>query len=392
METKNVSENAYKKAIRKAKRASWKKITSSVQNTAEMAKFCRGAFRRQRVALGLVKRPNGQLTTSPEESSKVIINALFPNSTEMQARAEHRPTSSPEVVTMADGPTLFSDNMLQTAFKKFGNNKAAGTDRIKPILHHHLDWFSRRRLVYIMEASTRLAYIPRKWRVSRIALIPKPLKDDYAKVKAWRPIAVLQSTFKVHELLQKWLLEDSLRNHHVSDLQHAFVQGKGKGTESAIAEVVNFLEQTSQRNQHCIFIKMDVDGAFNKTQLAEVVKAMQDDGYPDIFVNWYEAFVMNQTASVDTGLTKCKRRLTLGVPQGALTSPRAWNVYFEPVLQEANKGPCEVTGYADDFAFSVAGPDLETVIDVAQNTITEIVNFGRDQGIDFNPIKTEITQ
>ena len=131
--------------------------------------------------------------------------------------------------------------MLQTAFKQFGNYKSAGTDRIKPILHHHLDWFSRRRLVYIMEASTRLAYIPRKWRVSRIALIPKPLKDDYAKAKAWRPIAVLQSTFKVHELLQKWRLEDSLRNHPVSDVQNAFIQGIGKGTESAIAEIVNFL-------------------------------------------------------------------------------------------------------------------------------------------------------
>ena len=123
-----------------------------------MAKFCRGAFRRQRVSLGMVKRPNGQLTTSPEESSKVIINALFPNSTEMQARAEHRPAFSPEVVVMPKGPTLFSDNMLQTALKQFGNYKAAGTDRIKPILHHHLDWFSRRRLVYIMEAKVQSRY------------------------------------------------------------------------------------------------------------------------------------------------------------------------------------------------------------------------------------------
>ena len=86
--------------------------------------------------------------------------------------AEHRPTSSPDIVRMADGPTLYSDSMLQTAFKQFGNSKAAGTDGIKPILHHYLDWFSRRRLAYIMEASTRLAYVPKRWRLSRIALLP----------------------------------------------------------------------------------------------------------------------------------------------------------------------------------------------------------------------------
>ena len=93
--------------------------------------------------------------------------------------------------------------MLQAAFKQFGNYKAAGTDSIKPIFHLHQDWSSRHRLAYIMEASTRLAYIPRIWRISRIALIPKPGKEDYAVVKAWRPIAVLQATFKVHERLQK---------------------------------------------------------------------------------------------------------------------------------------------------------------------------------------------
>ena len=124
--------------------------------------------------------------------------------------------------------------------------------------------------------------------------------------------------------------------------------------------------------------------------VAEVLKAMRDNDYPDIFSNWYEAFMFNQVVCVDTGLTKCKRRLILGVPQGALTSPLAWNVYFEPILQEANKGPCKVTGYADDFAMSVAGPDLETVRQVAQNTVSEIVKFGKDHGVEFNPIKTEV--
>ena len=78
---------------------------------------------------------------------------------------------------------------------------------------------------------------------------------------------MLQATFKVHELLQKWHLDDSSRDRPISDLQYAFVQGEGKGTESAIAEVINFIEQTSQRDQHCIFISLDVDGAFNKTNL-----------------------------------------------------------------------------------------------------------------------------
>ena len=40
---------------------------------------------------------------------------------------------------------------------------------------------------------------------------------------------------------------------------------------------------------------MDVDGAFNKTNLQGVVKAMRDRNFPDIFTNWYEAFVLRKT-------------------------------------------------------------------------------------------------
>ena len=50
-----------------------------------------------------------------------------------------------------------------------------------------------------------------------------------------------------------------------------------------------------------------MDGAFNKTRLTGVVKAMRDNDYPDTFTNWYEAFVMNQIASVDAGMAMCKR-------------------------------------------------------------------------------------
>ena len=101
---------------------------------------------------------------------------------------------------------------------------------------------------------------------------------------------MLQNTFKVHELLQKWHLDDLLRGRPTSDLQHAFVQGEGKGTETAIAETIDFIEQTSKRGQHCISIFLDVDGAFNKTNLDGVVKAMRENDYPDTFVDWYEVF------------------------------------------------------------------------------------------------------
>ena len=128
---------------------------------------------------------------------------------------------------------------------------------------------------------------------------------------------------------------------------------------------------------------MDVDGAFNKTNLQGVVKAMRDRNFPDIFTNWYEALV-------DTGMTSCTRRLTLGVPQGSLTSPLAWNVYFEPVLKLAKAGPGKVVAYADDFNMIFAGIDVGTMRKIAQDRINTVVKFGKERGIAFNPKKSEV--
>ena len=160
---------------------------------------------------------------------EVIFDTLFPNSESLEEVADHRPVSSPDIVTMPNGPSLYSDTMMQTAIKKFGSFKAAGTDGIKPIVHEHLDWYSRRRLVYIMEASTKLAYVPKRWRESRVILVPKPNREDYALVKSWRPLAMLQAAFKLHELMQKWMLDDHQRDCPKSKIQHAFTEGKGYG-------------------------------------------------------------------------------------------------------------------------------------------------------------------
>ena len=388
LEIKKASETYYKHSIRKAKRDSWKEMTSSLQSPAEMAKFCKGTSRKQRVSLGLLKKPDGQMTNSPEETMEVIFDTLFPNSESLEEVVDHRPDSSPDIVTMPNGPSLYSDTMMQTAIKKFGSFKAAGTDGIKPILHEHLDWYSRRRLVYIMEASTKLAYVPKRWRESRVILVPKPNREDYALVKSWRPLAMLQATFKLHELMQKWILDDYQRDRPKSKIQHAFTEGKG--TDTAIADFVNNLERTVLREEHCIAISLDVDGAFNKTRLMGVVQSMREEGDPDIFTNWYEAVLMNQIACVDIGITKSTKGLTCGVPQGALISPKAWNAYFEPVLQEANKGPGKVVAYADDFTVSFAGPDVDTVQRIAQKALKDIVKFGSDRGITFNPGKTVV--
>ena len=65
-------------------------------------------------------------------------------------------------------------------------------------------------------------------------------------------------------------------------------------------------------------------------------------------------------------------------------------MYFDPVLQMANRGPSKVMGYADESLMIFTGIDKTTMSNLTQDKINEIVEYGRDRGIAFNPKKTEV--
>jgi hypothetical protein len=84
------------------------------------------------------------------------------------------------------------------------------------------------------------------------------------------------------------------------------------------------------------------------------------------------------------------RSLTRGTPQGGVLSPLIWNVNFDSMLDELNKGPIKVIGFADDAAIliTVTGIDPKTMVQKIQTPIDKIVAWGAASGLAFNSSKT----
>jgi hypothetical protein len=82
------------------------------------------------------------------------------------------------------------------------------------------------------------------------------------------------------------------------------------------------------------------------------------------------------------------RALTRGTPQGGVLSPLIWNINFDSILEELNKGPIKVIGFADDAAILIAGIDPKTMVQKIQTPINKIVAWGAASGLAFNPSKT----
>ena len=66
---------------------------------------------------------------------------------------------------------------VKKAFAKFGDDKTAGPDEIKPVVLKHFPASALGRITILYRASLQLGYMPQSWRLSTAIFIPKPVKN-----------------------------------------------------------------------------------------------------------------------------------------------------------------------------------------------------------------------
>ena len=171
---------------------------------------------------------------------------------------------------------------------------------------------------------------------------------DYQEPKSWRPITLLSFLLKGLERLILWELQEKMGNKLIFHNQHAYTCLRG--TETAISEVLNYVEANSLvgKKQHCIATFMDVSGAFDNAPYNHIIDGMIEAEAPIEFTRFYKNYLNNRRTTIRFGSCQKTKRLTVGVGQGSNLSSVAWNFYLNRLLISCNNGTHIVTGYADD--------------------------------------------
>lgn len=278
---------------------------------------------------------------------------------------------------------------VKCAIDSFGPLKAAGPDGFKPIVLQHLPPNSLLRLSFLFKASLLLGYVPKAWRLSNVIFIPKPSKDDYTKVRSFRPISLCPFIFKAMEKVVLWDLEEHfLRENPFHKHQHAF--RKGRSTDSALDDFVDEVEASALRGEFAVGVFLDISGAFDNVQPDALIAAMTLKGFPPLYSKWYSYYLRHRKISTELrGHTTC-RHVRQGTPQGGVLSTMAWNMVFDGLLDLFNYGPVACRGFADDASLLARGHDLPTIISLLQEAVDRAVEWGRSTGLSFNALKTQI--
>ena len=380
-ETKESVDAAYKTLCTKAQRSSFKDFCSKQENVKAVSKLnnmVKGTGRRSFEQVKL----NGKTSQSSLQTLEILMETHFgSDETRPPEKVKGRSLREKEVTLK-----WITVKTIKHHFHSFGPLKMVGPGDFKPIVLQNLPNSTLEALRKIFTACIQLAYTPNVWKRSAINWIPKVGKEDYSNPRNFRPITLSSFLLKCIEKHISVQIEPNLK---LSKIQHGFV--KRKGTDTALAEVNDKIEQGTLFGQYTMAVSIDQRGCFDNIDLEYARKQWENKKIPENIINWYFELMNNRTIHTSLNGQTVEKQLGRGVGQGLVLSSTCWNLCFDPILRKMQQDDHGITvvAYADDAIIMATGCDPSTLRDKIQKTIKNFVQWGHESGLTFSHEKTE---
>jgi ribonuclease HI len=372
---------AYQKAIRKAKKESWRSFLDSCRTMTDTNKLVRIITKPKAKTPGLTIKPDGSPTWSNVTSIKNITENLFPDST---TKPPTKTTAIPRIQSLDTSDWINNKTIIAT-IRNLQPNKAPGPDGITGKMLKHLPQKVISYISNIYTSVLMLNYMPINWCQSKAIFIPKNNAVNKNEPKAFRPICLSNVLFKILEkLIQNFLELNQIYPHKLSHRQHGF--RPNFSTLTALSSLVNYIETGFDQKQHTVAIFLDIHGAFDNIDPNRALKVLNTWGTPEQITNTLQDYYNKR--KIITNITPTETTLqiypTKGTAQGNVLSPMLWNSIVNRVgdiLDNLNIGGCL---FADDIVVAVRGDDISRTCDTIQNALNQLSKWANEEGLKFN--------
>ena len=380
----------YNKALYKSQRNSFQDFVKETESISEMSRLNKILTKAKSRQVGMLRKPNGDMCTTPLESLNVLAEKCFKLS--RPAESTNVDEEEDDLNMDFDIPNWMELDAIKSKLAEFAPNKSPGPDWIKPKMLSKLPDVVLSRLTPVFAAVYHSGFTPQVWVESRTIFIEKPGRDPTLP-GSFRPIGLTSYVFKLLEkLVYQHLLDTSLKDNPLHKSQHGF--RRGFSTETALQNVVSRLEKNmSKKSVVSLFLMADVEGAFDNVNPVRAKEAMIRRGFPPTMVNWYYHYSITRQTIVSIKGVEIRRILYLGTPQGGILSPLIWNVIMDELLQDLeHAGFDDVTAYADDLSliFKDYFNRLTRLHATAQLALEVCERWAGRMGLKFSPSKSTI--
>ena len=381
----------YRKLLKNNTNDNEKEKIKAIDNIKSASEFYRDLTFKED-SIGVLKDKNVNSDTTREtlpgqDTLKALYKTHFPAHTyTMKTIYNNFKSISTESLTHQYREYITLSN-LKSAFQGFDNKKSPGPDGLKPILLKHLPNNILKILLVIYKTCIALHYTPIKWKATKVIFIPKNDKDAYDIPKNFRPVSLSNYLLKTLERLLGWHMNEQLKLFPIHQHQHGFCSDKS--TESAISNVINYIENHTQTpKQHCVAISLDIQAAFDSIDPKAIRDSLLKHGGQRDMIIWYFNYLTHRDLESTFHNETFKATTLVGFPQGGVVSADFWKIVFDPAIQIINNKQVTGYGYADDLILLRGGINHNTSLNYLQSTLDKLIKWGQTCSLKFNPQKT----
>ncbi|XP_057333529.1 uncharacterized protein LOC130672801 [Microplitis mediator] len=189
-------------------------------------------------------------------------------------------------------------------------------------------------------------------------------------------------------MVDRHIRDEALSRTPVHHSQHAYQAGKS--VETALHEVVSYVERAFRQKESVLGVFINIEGAFDNTPFEAICEAAERFGIEESITEWAHNMLRSRMVTTELSDTKVRARVRRGCPQGGVTSPLMWLLVINELLVRLEKLGVHSVGYADDVALMIRGSSPTEIRWRMQRALDLVQNWCTDRSLKVNPNKTEM--
>ena len=277
-----------------------------------------------------------------------------------------------------------SQNGLLKLLKNLKPGKAAGPDRLKPLLLRELREEIAPIIKVIFDRSLQTGKLPADWMTANVMPVFK--KGDKSLAENYRPISLTCILCKVLEhILASNIIRHLDGQGILYDLQHGFREKRS--CETQLIMLIEDLARSASLGKQTNIILLDFSKAFDKVNHSKLLWKLHQYGIRGQVLNWVRAFLgsRSQRVVID-GEESESVPVTSGVPQGSVLGPILFLIYNNDLPDEVCS---QVRLFADDTALylTIKSEDDGSAL---QNDLDILSKWETRWDMEFNPSKCQV--